>query len=350
AHVTTMSLVAPTRIVTAPERAVFFQQALERLAALPGVQAAGLVTRLPLRDGGGQGTMTIEDRPDLRDGREPNAFFRIISPGYLDAMGIGIIQGRAFTAADRTGALPVGIVSESFAGRMWPGQSPLGRRIRHTFGRDRPWVTIVGVAEETRLTRMTGDNPLVLYVPLAQAEAPDGPVLVVKGAGAAAPVPAIRAAVHELDNRIAVARVATLDAVVAAAVAEPLRLRFFLSVLGVLALVIGAVGIYSVVSYSVVRRRSEFGVRLALGASPRRILTDVITGGLMPVVIGVAAGVGCALALASTVGTFLYGVTSTDAPSLAGAAAALLAAGVLAATIPAVRAGRIDPVSALRAE
>jgi putative ABC transport system permease protein len=294
--------------------------------------------------------MTIEDRPDLRDGREPNAFFRSVSPGYFDAMGIGILQGRAFAAADSAGALPVGIVSASFAGRMWPGQSALGRRLQHTFGRERPWVTIVGVAEETRLTRLTGDNPLVLYVPLAQAEAPEGPVLVVKGAGAAPPVPAIRAAVHDLDSRIAVARIETLDAVVAAAVAEPLRLRFFLSLLGVLALAIGAVGIYSVVSYSVVRRRSEIGVRLALGASPGRILTDVITGGLVPVVVGVAVGVAGALALASTVSSFLYGVTSTDAPSLAGAAAALLAAGVLAAAIPALRAGRIDPVTALRAE
>ena len=349
-HVTTMNLVAPTRVMTAPERAVFFEQALERVAALPGVRAAGLVTRLPLRDGGGQGTMTIEDRPDLRDGREPNAFFRIVSPGYFDAMGISIIQGRAFAAADSAGALPVGIVSESFAGRMWPGQSPLGRRIRHRFGSETPWVTIVGVAEETRLTRLTGDNPLVLYVPIAQAEAPEGPVLAVKGAGAAPPVAAIRAAIHDLDDRIAVARVETLDAVVAAAVAEPLRLRFFLSLLGALALVIGAVGIYSVMSYSVVRRRSEFGVRLALGATPGRILADVVAGGLTPVVAGVAAGVGGALALASTIGSFLYGVTPADAPSLAGAAAALLAAGALAAAIPAVRAGRIDPVSALRAE
>jgi putative ABC transport system permease protein len=265
-------------------------------------------------------------------------------------MGIGITQGRAFAASDGAGALPVGIVSASFARRMWPGQSPLGRRVRHTFDGEPRWVTIVGVAEEARMTRLTGDNPLVLYVPLAQGEAPEGPVLVVKGAGAAPPVQAIRAAIHDLDNRIAVAGVTTLDAVVAAAVAEPLRLRFFLSVLGGLALVIGAVGIYSVVSYSVLRRRSEIGVRLALGASPMRILASVLAGGLVPVAIGVAAGLGSALALASTVGNFLYGVAPADAPSLAAAAAVLLAAGALAAAFPAVRAGRIDPVSALRAD
>ena len=244
----------------------------------------------------------------------------------------------------------MGIVSAQFAEKMWPGVSPLGRRVRHTFDDQPKWVTVVGVAEETRMTRMTGDNPLVLYVPLAQAEAPEGPVLVVKGAAAAPPVPAIRAAIRDIDARVAVGRITTLDAVVAAAVAEPLRLRFFLSVLGTLALVIGAVGIYSVVSYSVSRRRAEFGVRLALGASPARILADVLGGSLVPVAIGVALGLSGAVALSSTVGRFVYGVAATDAPSLATAAAALAGAGILAALIPAARAGRTDPLSALRAE
>ena len=350
AGVTAMDLVAPTRTMAAPERAAFYQQVTERVGGMPGVQAAGLVTRLPLRDGGWQGTVTIEDRPDLGQGREPNALFRIISPDYFRAMGIGLVEGRAFSAADGAGTLPVGIVSAAFAKRMWPDRSPLGRRVRHRFGDAPRWVTVVGVAEETRMTSMTGDNPWVLFVPLAQSAAPEGPVLVVKGAGAGPPVAAIRAAVHEIDDRVAIGRVTTLDAVVAAAVAEPLRLRFFHSVLGALALVIGVVGIYSVVSYSVTRRRAEFGVRLALGASPRRILTDVIGGGLLPVGIGVVAGVAGTLAFGSTMSRFLYGVAPTDAASLAAAAAALLGAGALAALVPAVRAGRTDPVKALRAD
>lgn len=348
--VAAMDLVAPTRVMAAAERAAFFQQVTERVAAVPGVAAAGLVTRLPLRDGGWQGTVTIEDRPDLGDGREPNALFRIISPGYFRAMGITVGQGRAFEPSDGGGAPAVGIVSASFAERMWPGRDPLGRRVQHTFDEEARWVTVVGVAEETRMTRMTGDNPFVLYVPVAQAQAPEGPVLVVKGAGAAPPLPAVRAAVREIDGRVAIGRITTLDVVVAGAVAEPLRLRFFLSVLGALALVIGAVGIYSVVSYSVTRRRAEFGVRLALGASPRRILADVIGGGLLPVAAGVGAGVAGALALGSTIGRFLYGVTPVDAVSLVAAALALLSAGALAAAVPAVRAGRTDPVKALRAD
>jgi predicted permease len=350
ADVVALDLVAPTRVMAAPERASFFTQVIDRLQAMPGVSAAGVVTRLPLRDGGWQGTVTIEDRPDLRDGREPNALYRPISPGYFPTMGITILEGRGFTASDASTRPAVAIVSASFATSMWPGRSPIGRRLQHAFRDGAQWVTVVGVAEETRMTRMTGDNPLVLYVPIAQADPPESPVLVVRGAGGAPPLPAIRAAVRDLDNRIALARITTLDAVVAAAVAEPLRLRFFLSVLGALALVIGVVGIYSVVSYSVTRRRTEFGVRMALGASPARIVGDVLGSGLLPVAVGVVAGIGGTLALGSTVSRFIYGVGATDAASLAVGALALLGAGAVAALVPAARAGRTDPLSALRAD
>ena len=350
ADVAVMDVVAPTRIMAAPARQAYFATLLERVAGLPGVHAAGLVTRVPLRDGGWQGTVTIEDRPDLRDGREPNALYRIVSPGFFTAMDIAVAQGRGFAAVDGAGAPPVGIVSAAFAERMWPGRDPIGRRVQHRFNDAPTWVTIVGVAEETRMTRMTGENPVVLYVPLAQSDAPEGPVLVVKGAGGPPPLAAVQALVRDLDSRVAIGRVTTLDAVVAGAVAEPLRLRFFLTVLGALALVIGAVGIYSVVSYSVTRRRAEFGVRLALGAAPRRILSEVVRGGLAPVAIGVAAGLAGTLALGSTVGRFLYGIEPVDAVSLVVAAATLLVAGLVAAAVPGLRAGRTDPITALRAD
>ena len=222
--------------------------------------------------------------------------------------------------------------------------------MRHRFAETPTWVTVVGVAEETRMVRLTGDNPNVLYVPLAQSPAPEGPALVLKGAGAPPSIPAIRALARELDGRVAIADATTLDAVVAGAVAEPLRLRFFLTLLGSLALVIGCVGIYSVVWYSVTRRRAEFGVRLALGAGPRRILAEVVAGGLAPVALGVAAGLAAAVGLASTVRGFLYGVDGVDVLSLAMAAATLFGAGLIAALVPGLRAGRTDPVSALRAD
>ena len=348
--VAVLDVVAPTQIMAAPARQAYFAALVDRVAGLPGVAAAGLATRVPLRDGGYQGTVTIEDRPDLGEGREPNALYRMVTPGFFTAMDIAVARGRAFTAADGAGAAPVGIVSAAFAARMWPDRDPIGRRVQHRFSDTPTWVTIVGVAEETRMTRMTGENPNVLYVPLAQSAAPEGSALIVKGAGGAPPLAAVQAVVRALDSRVAIGRVTTLDAIVAGAVAEPLRLRFFLTVLGALALVIGAVGIYSVVSYSVTRRRAEFGVRLALGAAPRRILAEVVRSGLTPVMLGVVGGLAGALALGSTVGRFLYGVAPIDAVSLTVAAAALLAAGLLAAVVPGLRAGRTDPVTALRAD
>lgn len=350
ANVTAIDVVPPTAVMPAEVRHAFFADAATRVAAMPGVAAAGLITRLPLRDGGWQGTLQIEDRPDLRDGREPNTFYRIVTPGLFTALGIDITAGRGFTAADARGTLPVGIVSARFARTMWPDRDPIGRRVRSTFSREPVWITVVGVAEETRMTRLTGDNPLVLYVPQAQADATEGAVLVVKGAGAAAPVAAIRAAIQALDGRVAIGRVTTLDDVVTASLAEPLRLRFFFATFGVLALLIGAVGIYGVVSYAVTRRRAEFGVRLALGAAPGRIVGEVLGGGLAPVAIGVVAGIAGALGLGRLIARFLFGVTPTDPWSLGTAAAVLLLAGLLAALLPGVRAGRTDPVAALRAE
>lgn len=347
-HVAAMDLVAPGRIMAGPARREAFAQTLERVSALPGVAAAGLVTRLPLRDGGWQGTVIIEDRPDLRDGREPNALFRPVSPGYFSAMGISIVQGRGPAASDAAGAPPVAVVSQSFADTMWPGRSPLGRRIQHTFDGDGTWVTVVGVTEETRQRQMTGDNPLVLYVPMAQTDPPESPILVVKGERGAPPVAAVIAAVRAVESRIAIGRVTSLDAVLAGAVAEPLRLRFFLTVFGALALVIGVAGIYSVVSYAVVRRHGEFGVRLALGASPGQIVAGVLGRTMWPVGVGVIVGLAGAAAIGSTVRGVLEGVAPADAVSLAAAAAVLLLAGLVGGVVPAMRAGRIDPAESLR--
>lgn len=176
------------------------------------------------------------------------------------------------------------------------------------------------------------------------------PALVVKGDGAPPPLSAVRALIATLDARVATGRIGTLDAIVAAAVGEPLRLRFFLALLGALALVVGAIGIYSVVSYSVTRRRAEFGLRLALGAAPRRVLVEVVTSALAPVAVGVVAGLLAVAGLGPVAQRFLYGVDAGDPMSLAAAAAALIAASVGAAVVPALRAGRTDPMTALRAD
>jgi ABC-type antimicrobial peptide transport system permease subunit len=217
---------------------------------------------------------------------------------------------------------------------------------------DSTWLTVVGVVEETRMFSMTGENPIVMYLPYEQSGFPgEGQVLAMRtDADPGAVIAAVRRLVREVDSRVAVARPGSMEDVVRTALAEPLRLRFFLMLFAGLALVLGTVGVYGVVSYAVTRRRAEFGIRMALGAAPGRVLADVVRGGMAPVAIGVLAGLLGAIGLSRLVGRFLYDVAPTDPLSLALAGAALLGAGVLAALLPGWRAGQVSPVEALRAE
>jgi putative ABC transport system permease protein len=332
-------------------RRQFFRDALAHVSLLPGVTAAGLTNRLPVRDGGFQGPVAIEGRPDLDGARRPNALYRTVTPGYFRAMGMQMRDGRAIDSTDAAQSVPVTVISESFARRMWPGQSALGRHIITGYAGPVIARAIVGVVKETRMTSMTGDVPFVMFVPLEQHPRDNDEVLVVRARGSlAALMPAVRRVVAELDPQVAIARVGTMEEVVSAALAQPLRLRFFLTLFAALALALGTVGVYGVVSYAVARRRGEFGIRMALGASPARVLGDVIRHGLTPVALGVAIGMSGALGLARLLSGFVYGVAPTDPASLATAGATLLVAGALAALVPAVRAGHTSPVEALRAE
>ncbi len=351
--VAAIDLFAGGNDLTTAARAQFFAGIVDRVAALPGVSSAALTSRLPVRDGGWQGPVTIEGNPDLAGVSAPNSMFRPVTPDYFRTLGIAVTRGRGFSATDRIGSPLVAVVSESFAAKAWPGADPIGRRIRHGFGAGDTAVTVVGVAEEIKVTSITGVNPLVMYVPMAQRSEPiEGAVLVVKSGAvdARAVVAPIRRLVGELEPRIAVGRVTDLDTVVATALAEPLRLRFFLTLFAALALVLGVVGVYSVVSYAVTRRRSEFGVRMALGAAEGQVLRQVVGRGLLPVAVGTGAGLVAAIGLGRVASGFLFGVSPADPISLGVAGAALLGAGVVASVVPAWRATRVSPVEALRAE
>jgi ABC-type antimicrobial peptide transport system permease subunit len=211
---------------------------------------------------------------------------------------------------------------------------------------------VVGVVEEAKLESVAGQNPFVLYTPLEQEWGPgSGQVLMLKTERPLTQVVTeVRGMLREIDPRAAVARVTTLQEAVNGAMVEPLQLRFFLSLFGGLALLLGVVGVYSVVSYSVSRRQQEFGVRMALGATPQSVLRHVVGKGLVPVIVGTVVGVGAAVALAGLAGRFLYGVSATDPLSIGLAAVALLGSGVAAATVPALRAARVSPVESLRSD
>jgi len=329
----------------------FIRAVLERVQALPGIQSAGITNRLPVRDGGWQGSVTIEGRPELAGAQRPNALYRTATPDYLKTLSMEVKSGRGITDADRADGELVVLVSESFARRIWPNESPLGKRLAFG-GTNAPWRTIVGIVEESRMTNMMGEIPNVLYLPLAQFPGPRaGGVIVARtSTDQVATLASIRDVVTGMDKKLAISRSMTMETVVNNALAEPLRLRFFLGLLGSLALLLGAVGVYGVVSYAVARRRAEFGIRMALGAAPTIVLAHVLRGGMLPVVVGASVGILASLGLSRVVRGFLFETSPTDALSLMTAASTVLLAGVVAAVVPAWRAGKVSPVESLRSD
>lgn len=332
------------------ERAAFFERVLERAAALPGVSSAGFINRVPIRDAGYQGTIPIEDRPDLEGPDRPNAAFRTVSPGLFEAFDFELVEGRGIGAGDRAGSPPVAVVNETFARRMWPGESALGKRIGCNLAEG--WFEVVGVVRNVAVHDLTSEAPMAAYYARAQVDRDSpGVFAVLEAAGdPAALTPALRRLVAEADPRAVVGRAQTMEEVVDAGMAENLRLRFFLLLFAGLGLGLGVVGVYGVVSYTVDRRRAEFGIRMALGARPAGLLARVVRTGMVPVAAGVVAGLATALLASRLLSGILFGVAPTDPASFVTAAGVILLAGAMAAALPALRAGRTDPADALRAE
>ena len=335
----------------AEARRQFVRDLVERVSAMPGVTAAGLTNRLPVRDGGFGGPVLPEGRPELAGSNRPNSLFRTASPAFFRAMRFRLREGRGIDSSDVATSLPVTVISASFARHIWPNESAVGKHIMTGYSGTPISRMIVGVLAETRMTSVTGDEPFTMYVPMEQHTAPEGAVLVVRSTGNPANLTtAVRRLAAELDAQVAVARVSTMDQVLATALAQPLRLRFFLTLFGGLALLLGGIGVYGVVSYAVARRRAEFALRVALGASPNRVLGEVFRHGLTPVALGTGAGIVATLAFGRVLAGVLFGVQAADATSIATAAGLLLLAGAFATLAPALRAGRTNPATALRSE
>lgn len=323
---------------------------MERAAALPGVGAAGLINRLPVRDGGWQGTVRAEDRPDLDGERSPNSFWRAVTPGTFAALGVEMVEGRGILASDGPDAPRVAVVNESFARTMWGERTALGRRISGGGRRD-GWYEVVGVVRNVAVDDLVGERAMAMYLSWDQVmRSSEYGLLVLKATDPLALVGAARALVSQVDDRATVGRVETMTSAIDRAIATPLRLRFFLTLFSALAIALGTVGIYGVVSYAVQRRRTEFGVRLALGARPGQLLAVVVRTGMPPVVLGVTGGLAAALLATAALERFLFQVSPTDLASLAGAAVVPLTTGVLAAVVPAYRASTTHPAVSLRGD
>jgi putative ABC transport system permease protein len=331
-------------------RLAFVRAVEDRLAALPGVSAVGSTSWLPLTGFGTDTDFTIEGRPMPVDGRSHVVWYRRVTSGYAQALGMRLVVGRWIGEADDPGAPLVVVINEGLARRYFPDESPLGHRI-NLGGADNPvWREIVGVAADVRYFGIRDDSRDALYLPYAQA--PSGGVYVALRStrDAAALSGEIRGAVSALDPSMAVAQIRTMDDIVGMALGPDRFITMLIGLFAIVALVLAVVGLYGVVSYGVSRRLREMGVRLALGAAGTDIRGLVLVQGLKLVGLGLAVGVAGGLATTRLLQKLLYGVSATDPLTFAAVAALLAAVALVASAVPAMRASRVDPIRVLRAE
>ena len=364
-HVVTMKLsLPPARYGTADAAGRLGSQLIERLEAVPGVRSAALTTTLPLEPGPDLYFKIVGRKDGGEDGKgDYDADFRAISPGVFQALHVPIVRGRDFAAADRVGGPLVALINREAARRFWPHEDPVGQRIFVAQGakelEDRGPRTIVGIVGDTRDDGLDSKQPAVLYVPLGQL--PDTmaamflkrlPLTVAMRTAADSPtiVAAAKQAIWALDPTQPIDDVRTMTEIRDASLGTRRFTTTLLGLLALLALTLAAVGIYGVLSYLVEQRTREIGVRMALGASTAQVQRLVLRQGMGAVAIGIVLGLGGALAVTRLLGGLLVGVTARDPISFLLTPTLLAVIAVLAGSIPAHRASRLDPLAALREE
>ncbi|MQA91164.1 MAG: FtsX-like permease family protein [Gemmatimonas sp.] len=334
----------------------FYSNVRRRVAALPGAVESGAVARLPLASEAGDLGFQIEGRPELDDERSPNADGQVITPGYLFALGITLVRGRGITERDDTRSPGVVVINQTMAERYWPGEDPIGQRIR--LGPEPGVATIVGIVRDVRQGSLAVESRPEMYLPHQQFHFVGGDgsaerdmTVVLRTAGEPAPLTsAVRREISTLDPNLPLGEFRTMEQVVETSTARSRLLTWLVAVFSTLALLLAAVGIYGLISYTVGQRTREIGIRIALGARPRDGARLVIRQSIRIVALGIGIGIACAFALTRFLESLLYEVSPTDPSTIAGVSAALLAVALLAAWLPARRAARTDPIHALRAE
>ncbi|HEX6534881.1 MAG TPA: ABC transporter permease [Gemmatimonadaceae bacterium] len=336
-----------TRAGSQASIAAYYDQALASVASVPGVEHAALINAVPLGPSGLDGAFAIGDRP----GEKGYADYRVVSEDYFATMRIPIITGRGFLPSDDSSATNVTLVNQTLARRLWPGESPIGKRIR-PFGMDKhaaKWLTVVGVVGDVRQRGLDTPPRPEHYVFYRQRpeRASDATIVIRTSVPPGSVAGAVRERLRAIDPDVPVV-LATMDDVVARSLADRRFVMLVLTGFGALALVLAAVGIYGVLSHSVASRTREIGIRAALGADGRRVLALVMRDAMLPVLAGLAAGVGGAALLTRLTRALLYDVSPMDAPTIGAAITLIALVAVAAALVPARRAMRVDPVVALR--
>ena len=358
-HVITMFVSIPSTKFSTPQQQIsFYDRVLERVRALPGVQSAGVIDALPLTGGGSHQPVQIEGRPVQAMADQPEVDVRLISPGYVKAMHIPLLRGRDFDDSDVAGRPGTILISQSMAKQFWPNEDPIGKRLTMYFFPEtvREVAGVVADVKDDALSQTRSAS--MLYMPLGQRSAGRdghfqsfGMTLAVRThTDPRSVVSAISDAVNQIDSEVPLLEVKTMQDTVEESLLQQRFTMLLLSGFAGLALLLAAVGIYSVLAYAVRWRVREIGIRMALGAQIRDVLRMVIVEGMKPTLLGVVIGVAGALALGRVLSSVIYGVSARDFATFSIVAVAMTAVGLLASALPAYRATRVDPMKTLREE
>ena len=360
-HRNVLSMVVSLRgepAVVGEKRDAYYRDLIDRLGALPGVTSASAINHLPIAgDTWGLG-VSIEGRPPAPPGEGIVATYRVCKSAYFDTMGIGLLSGRDFTEQDRVDTPGVAIINDQFARAQWAGEDPVGKRITLDDLRNNPkWLTIVGVIKDVKQRNLTDEVSSEIYIPFSQSPYLSSTAghhsmmtLVMRTDNPMGVAAAAQESVWNLNRNVPVSSVATLEEVIANAVWQPRFNMILIALFAGLALLLGAVGIYGVMAYSVAQRTHEIGIRIALGAGRRDVFALVVGQGMKVASLGLLIGVGGALALTQFLSTLLYQVEPTDPLTFVSVCGLLAAVSFLACWLPALSATRVDPLIALRQE
>jgi putative ABC transport system permease protein len=351
-NVLTAGIPLPRTKYLEPEKRITFYEALfSRIATLPGVQAVGAVSELPV-EGGSQTYFVVEDRPIPPREEIPLTEYSLVSAGYFDAMELRLLSGRKFEQQDVRNGPSVCIIDENFARQYWPDQDPIGKRLKYG-GADpgNPWTTVVGVLANVKYNGLDQESPRVqIYLPYKQSTFL-GASLVIRTAGDPKNlVAAVRNEVSAIDPDLPIYEVRTMNEVINESVASR---RLYMTLLGIfagVAMILAAIGLYGVMAYSVAQRAHEIGIRMALGAQPGDVLRLVVKQGMALTLAGVATGLICAFALTRLLSSLLFGVSATDLSTFVIISVILAGVALVACFVPARRATKVDPMIALRYE
>jgi len=350
-HVITMHVSMTGDAWTEARRAAFVDDLTTRATALPGVIKAGVVSSLPIDGSSWYSVFSAQDKPAPPRDQLPSAAITLATPSYFEAIGIRLLRGRTFTAADRDGSGLVIVINESLARRIWPGEDAVGKRIKRGFP-DQPgdWREVVGVVADVKVEDLVSRPPLQIYMPYAQTTTGEFFLVTRTATDAAALGSTLEATIHNMDRDLPVFAVRTMASVMQEAIAQQRMAQVVLTMFAAVALLLASIGLYGLVAHSVTERTQEIGVRMAMGAQARDVLRLMLANGLSMTALGAIAGVVGAALLAGSLESLLYGVRPIDPLTFVSVVALLLVTSLVACLIPAARATRIAPTVALRSE